>query len=72
MMALAAVAILAVMISEMQVQTSTAYAVAVIERDRVQAEYMAKSAINLTRLLVAREPEVRQLLAPMIQGFIGK
>ena len=35
------------------------------ERDEVQAEYFARSAINLSRLLMASEPTMRKAIAPL-------
>jgi len=71
-MVLSAVAILAVFVADMHENTSTAFAVATSQRDRLQAEYMAKSAVNLTRLLVGVEPQIRQTLAPMFQMMVGR
>jgi general secretion pathway protein K len=70
--ALTAVTILAVMLADMHENTSTAYAVATTQRDRLQAEYMAKSGLSLTRMLVANEPQIRQTVAPMYQALIGR
>lgn len=70
--AISAVAILAVMLADMHESTSTAYAIARNERDRLQAEYMARSGVNLTRLLVAQEPQMRQAVAPIYQMVFGR
>lgn len=69
---LAAIAVLTVLLADLQQSTSTAYAVAINQRDRLQAEYMAKSGLNLTRLLVANEPLIRKTVAPMYQMLIGR
>jgi general secretion pathway protein K len=53
------VAILAVFVAELIENAATDLHVATAERDRVKAEYLAKSGINLTRLLIAREPQIR-------------
>jgi len=70
--AMTAITILAVMLTDLHENTSTHFAVAQSEGERLRAEYMAVSAINLTRLLVANEPAIRQLLTPLYQGFVGK
>jgi len=71
-MAITAVGLLAVVVADMQEDTSTAWAISMNQRDRVKAEYMAKSGLNLTRLLVAKEPEIRQAIAPLYQAFLGR
>ena len=38
---------------------------AMADRDGVQAEYDARSAVNLSRLLIAMEPTIRQAIAPL-------
>lgn len=64
-MVLAALAVMAVMIAELQFDTSTNVAAEKADRDSVQAEYMARSAINLSRLLIATEPTIRQSITPL-------
>ncbi len=69
-MVLAALTILTVMLTEFQDETSAELGSAASHRDAMQAEYAAKSAVNLSRLLIATEPTIRQSLAPifMIMG----
>lgn len=64
-MVLGAIAVLTVMLAEFQDETSAEAASATAERDAVQAEYMAKSAVNLSRLLIATEPTIRGAIAPL-------
>jgi len=64
-MVVAAIAILTVMLAEFQDDTSAEAASAIADRDALQAEYMAKSAVNLARLLVASEPTVRTAIQPL-------
>ena len=71
-MAITTVAILAVMLADMHETTGTAFAVSTSQRDALQAEYMAKSATNLTRLLIAKEPEVRRFVDPLYRGATGR
>jgi general secretion pathway protein K len=71
-LAITTVAILAVMLTDMHETTGTAFAVSTSQRDALQAEYMAKSALNLTRLIIAKEPEVRRFVTPIYQAATGK
>ncbi|MGD8859810.1 MAG: type II secretion system protein GspK [Myxococcales bacterium] len=64
---LTVIAILTVFVSELVHNTSTAFHVTVSERDKLRAEYQAKSGLNLMRLLIAREPDIRKVVAPMYQ-----
>jgi general secretion pathway protein K len=64
-MVLGAIALLTVMLAEFQDDTSAEVASALADRDGVQAEYIARSAINLGRLLIAMEPTVRQAISPL-------
>lgn len=70
--AITTVAILAVMLADMHETTGTAFAVSSAQRDALQAEYMAKSATNLTRLLIAKEPEVRRFVDPLYRAATGR
>lgn len=71
-LAITAIAILAVVLADMHEGTTAAYMVAATERDQLRAEYMARSGINLTRLLVAQEPQIRIAVAPMYQMLTGR
>ncbi len=71
-MAMVALAILAVMLADMQQSTAAAFLVATSERDQLRAEYMARSGINLTRLIIAEEPLIRATVAPMYQMLVGR
>jgi len=64
-MVVAAIAVLAVMLADFQDDASAEHASATADRDSVQAEYMARSAVNLSRLLIATEPTFRASIAPM-------
>lgn len=64
-MVLGAIAVLTVMLAEFQEDTSAELAAALADRDAVQAEYFAKSAVGLSRLLIASEPTIRQAVAPL-------
>lgn len=62
-MVLTAISILSVMLVDFQEETSAEYGSAIAERDALKAEYAARSAVNLARLLIAAEPTVRKSLA---------
>jgi len=70
-MVMGAIAILTVMLAEFQDETSAELAAATSQRDAVQAEYMARSAVNLSRLLIASEPTMRKAIAPLF-AFMKK
>ena len=64
-MVLGALTILAVMLAEFQDETSAELGSALSHRDAVKAEYAARSAVNLSRLLIASEPTIRKAMAPL-------
>jgi general secretion pathway protein K len=65
LMVMGAIAVLTVMLAEFQEDASAELSSALADVDSVQAEYYAKSAINLSRLLIASEPTIRQAIAPI-------
>jgi general secretion pathway protein K len=64
-MVVAAISVLTVMLAQFQDDTSAAVASATADRDSVKGEYMARSAVNLARLLIATEPTVRAAITPL-------
>lgn len=70
-MVMATLTVMTVMVAEFQLDASSTYASAMAARDAMQAEYMARSAVNLTRLLVAAEPTLRAAIAPLF-AFLKK
>lgn len=62
---LSALTILAVMLAEFQDEAAAELGSSVSQRDAIKAEYAAKSAVNLSRLLIASEPTIRKALAPL-------
>lgn len=64
-MVLGAIAIMVVMLAEFQDDAGAEFASATAVRDGVQAEYFARSAVNLSRLLIAAEPTMRSAIAPL-------
>jgi general secretion pathway protein K len=65
LLAIIAVAILAVLVTDLHETTGTSFAAAMAERDHLRAEYMAKSGVNLTRMLIGQERNLRQLIDPL-------
>lgn len=63
---LGALTILTVMLTELQDQSSAEFGSALSSRDALVAEYAAKSALNLSRLLIASEPTIRNALGPIL------
>lgn len=60
---LSSISVLTVMLAEFQDETSAELGSALAERDALKAEYAARSAVNLSRLLIAAEPTIRKSLA---------
>lgn len=72
LLTLVAIAILAVMITDLHETTGMGFAAANAQRDRIKAEYLAKSGINLTRMLLGQEPALRKLVDPLYRGLTGR
>lgn len=70
-LSLVTILILTVVLADMHQSTSMSYALADTQEDRLQAEYLARSGINLTRLLVAAEPQIRQAVAIPYAAWMG-
>ena len=68
-MTLGAITVLTVFLTELQDQTASELSAALSERDALRAEYYARSAVNLSRLLIAIEPEIRKAI-PMLGSAI--
>jgi len=68
-MTLGAITVLTVFLTELQDQTASELSAALSERDALRAEYYARSAVNLSRLLIAIEPEIRKSI-PFLGGKI--
>lgn len=68
---LAAISILTVLLAELQDEASSESAAALADRDALKAEYAARSAVNLSRLLIATEPTIRTALAPILMMAMG-
>ncbi|HSY22688.1 MAG TPA: type II secretion system protein GspK [Polyangiaceae bacterium] len=70
-MVLGAIAIMVVMLTEFQDDAGAEFSAAVASRDSVQAEYFARSAVSLSRLLIAAEPTMRASIKPLLM-LLGK
>jgi len=70
-MVLTVIAMIAVFVAEMSQNVSTSFQMSMSERDRLRAEYIARSGVNLTRLLIAKEPEIRKIIAPVYSMMLG-
>ncbi len=66
---LGALVILTVFVTQLQEQTSAALSAALAERDSLKAEYTARSAVNLSRMLVATEPGIRRMISPIFMAM---
>ena len=58
------------MLTEIQDESSAEFGSALAARDAVVAEYAAKSAVNLSRLLIAAEPTIRRSLS-LVFALVG-
>jgi general secretion pathway protein K len=67
---LAALTVLTVMLTEIQDESSAEFGSALAARDALVAEYAAKSAVNLSRLLIAAEPTIRRSLG-LVFALVG-
>ncbi|AUX27753.1 general secretion pathway protein GspK [Sorangium cellulosum] len=65
-MVLGAITVLTVFLTELQEETSTELSAALADRDALRAEYYARSAVNLSRMLIAAEPSVSAAIGPML------
>jgi general secretion pathway protein K len=70
-MVLGALTVLTVMLADFQDETSAELGSALSARDSLRAEYAARSALNLGRLLIASEPTIRKALAPLLMLIGG-
>src|SRR4051812_570455 len=67
---LAALTVLTVMLTEVQDESSAEFGSALSARDALVAEYAAKSAVNLSRLLIAAEPTIPPSLT-LVFALVG-
>ena len=72
LLVLSAVALMTITVVDFQEEQMTDLQAAFAERDSLQAEYMAKSGINLSRLFIAAEPTMRNALGVLRFLFGGR
>jgi general secretion pathway protein K len=70
-MVLGAITVLTVFLTELQEETSAELSAALAERDQLRAEYYARSAVNLSRLLIASEGTIRSAIGPLLGMVMG-
>lgn len=70
--AMTAIAVLAVLLAEMHENTGTSFAVANTGRDALKAEMLARSSLDLTRMVIGRERQIRAVIAPLYQMLVGR
>lgn len=70
-MVLGAITILTVILAEFQEEAGTEAAAAIADRDALKAEFAARSAIQLARLLIAAEPTIRTAIGPLLSMMMG-
>jgi general secretion pathway protein K len=70
-MVLGAITILTVVLAEFQEEAGTEAAAAIADRDALKAEFAARSAIQLARLLIAAEPTIRTAIGPLLSMMMG-
>lgn len=69
---LGSITLLTVFLTQLQEETSAELSAAISERDALKAEYYARSAVNLSRLLIATEPEIRKAVTPIFMMLSQK
>ncbi len=72
LMVLVAITVVGAMVTELHEVTGSAHAVAVAQRDRLRAETMARSTVDLVRLLTIKEPAFRAAVGPLYQAAFGR
>jgi len=70
-MVLGAIAVLTIFLTELQEETTAELSAALAERDALKAEYHARSAVNLSRMLIATEPTIRAAIGPILGMLMG-
>ena len=60
------------LVTDLHETTGMSFSAATAERDQLKAEYLAKSGVNLTRMLIGQERNLRQLLAGPYQVLLRR
>jgi general secretion pathway protein K len=72
LLSLIAIAILSVLVIDLHETTGMSFSAATAERDMLRAEYLAKSGVNLTRMLIGQEKNLRAILAAPYQLMLKR
>ncbi|MET0340729.1 MAG: hypothetical protein ABW252_06990 [Polyangiales bacterium] len=72
LLSLIAIAILSVLVIDLHETTGMSFSAATAERDQLRAEFLAKSGVNLTRMLIGQERNLRQMLAMPYQMMLKR
>ena len=64
------IAILSIMLADMHDNAATHYAISVQQLAKLQAEYMARSGLNLTRLLISQRKSINARVNPIFQLYL--
>lgn len=70
-MVLAAISLLYVMAEQIRDEVATYSLAAAVGRDQLIAEYQAKSAVNLARVLLHAEPTIRRAITPVLTPLMA-
>jgi general secretion pathway protein K len=71
LISLVALAILSVLVTDLHETTGMSFSASMAARDQLRAEYLAKSGINLTRMLIGQEKNIRPMLNPLFALLPG-
>src|ERR1700712_4187702 len=72
LLSLIAIAVLAILVTDLHETTGMSFTAATAERDQLRAEYLAKSGLNLTRMLIGQEKTLRKLMAAPFQMIMNR
>lgn len=70
-MVLGAITLLTVFLTQLQEESSAELSAALAEQDALRAEYYARGAVNLSRMLIATEPTIRMGISPLVGLLMG-
>src|SRR5262249_55922284 len=70
-MVLGAITVLTVFLTQLQEEASAELSAALAEQDALRAEYYAKGAVNLSRMLIPTEPTIRMGISPLVGLMLG-
>ncbi len=72
LLSLIALAVLAVLVTDLHETTGTGFSASMAARDQLRAEYLAKSGVNLTRMLIGQEKNLRQVVNPVYKMLLQR